>query len=947
MATARNQSLSINMVMNSAIKGANFLQVSVNKLHTYAKKVENINLLKKTKFPLLKRNLSSLENHLGKIRSTSAKIAANPIKINIDSSRTGLKEVRKDMTDIERSAKQTAFYSKKNEENLRRGAQVARRAGCESAERAQRSSRTQKQRRDTSAGAVMGTAMALAPMVMPLKASFDFEEAITSVEAKTDTAFAKDIPLLRANAMKLGASTEWTMPQVAKGQEYLTMAGFNPKQINEAMRGNLALATVGDLDLGTSSDISSNILTGYGKKASDMNRVADVMAKTITTSNVNITEMGESMKYVGTVATALRGKDAFLETTAMVGLLGNAGIKGTQAGTHLKGMYTRMAAPPKQAKEALGRLGVTAFDKSGKAKPMHELIGDLNKKFKEKNYSDQRKTEALKHIFGMIALPSAMALLAVGEDKIVKYQEKINKSKNEAERIQKMKLDTPYGQLKLLGSAMSGLAITMTSQIIPPFKEFTGVLTQGVNTVQTWAKANPKLSAGIYAVGIGVGVLTVGLMTLGLVSTLAGKGLQSMGLLRTKRGVDGVAGATRKATIAQTAFNIATRANPFILIGTLLAGAYFAFNDMNAVMEFGKGTVLGLNDGFNALKETLRPVGEIIITVSDHASDLAEKFGFAGWKSKEAGDFGFKFGQMLPFVITGLLGAKVAVGGLKMALGGLRFGLGLLIGKNRAVKQSVGLAASAFDQMRFSAQKPVNHRVGVQMPKQAVVKGRFASILSSLAQFAKENPITLIASVAVIGGLGALASEQKKRIDMNRPTLSKDRAEVEQRIIDRKKRLEVMKGGGNWWERSTEFLLDSPTEAKIKQQEKLLKADQRRLGQLDGTIPINKPSIATPVKTYTKEQISEARAKAFDVSRELGFTPTELPVESISGMTDQMIKQAQSVTLQDQKQVQNTYHNTYHIDAKDKSPEEIVEIMKQYDLEKSHADQDTQLQDVI
>ena len=111
MASARNQSLSINMVMNSAIKGANFLQVSVNKLYKNATTVQKIDLLKQTKFPLLKRNLNSLENHLGKIRTQSAKISANPIRLDIVSSRDSLKQARKDMNAIAQDARTARNYN--------------------------------------------------------------------------------------------------------------------------------------------------------------------------------------------------------------------------------------------------------------------------------------------------------------------------------------------------------------------------------------------------------------------------------------------------------------------------------------------------------------------------------------------------------------------------------------------------------------------------------------------------------------------------------------------------------------------------------------------------------------------------------------------------------------------------------------------------------------------
>ena len=116
--SSKGTATSINIVLNSAIRGSSFLQASVQKVHTYSHKVSKANLLGATKFPLLNRNVKSLSSHLGHIRSTTAKISANPIRLDIKTSRNSLKEARKDMTAIQHEAKQFAFFTKKANENL-------------------------------------------------------------------------------------------------------------------------------------------------------------------------------------------------------------------------------------------------------------------------------------------------------------------------------------------------------------------------------------------------------------------------------------------------------------------------------------------------------------------------------------------------------------------------------------------------------------------------------------------------------------------------------------------------------------------------------------------------------------------------------------------------------------------------------------------------------------
>jgi hypothetical protein len=127
--SSRGVETSISVVLNSAINGANFLQAFVKNVHTYSHKISKANLLGATKSPLLNKNIKQLDNHLGKIRSQTAKISANhPIQLDIKTSSNSLKMARKEMTAIEHDAKQTAFWTQKSADNLRLGANVPRKS---------------------------------------------------------------------------------------------------------------------------------------------------------------------------------------------------------------------------------------------------------------------------------------------------------------------------------------------------------------------------------------------------------------------------------------------------------------------------------------------------------------------------------------------------------------------------------------------------------------------------------------------------------------------------------------------------------------------------------------------------------------------------------------------------------------------------------------------------
>ena len=501
-------SVSLNMVWNPAIKGSNFLQASVKGIHTYAQKVTKANLLQSTKFPLLNRNLKQLDNHLGKIRSQTAKISANPIRLDIKTSRNSLKEARKDMTAIEHDAKQTAFWSKKSADNLQRGARASKKA-------------TVRNPQSIGSGAIIGAVATASLMTLPFKASINFESNMADVKALTKNITAEDFTLLTAKAKELGATTEWSASQSALGMTYLAKAGFNAKQQLGAMNGVLGLATAGSVDLGVASDIGSNILSGFSIKAEKMGMVSDILAKTFTTSNTDLEMLGETMKYTAPIASGLGV--GLSEVSALAGKLGDVGIQGSMAGTSLRQMYTRLSAPPVQAQKALEALGVSVFDAKGKFKGMPNIIGELNQSMV--GMSDESKTQKLKHIFGMTALSSGIALMKVGKKGLLEYQSTLDNSGGTTKNIQNIKLDTTAGHFKLLSSAMEGLSISATNGLLPAIKSVSNVFKSGAERLDKFTQKFPTASKWVFGLGAAFVVGSVALAGFGLIASGVGAGL--------------------------------------------------------------------------------------------------------------------------------------------------------------------------------------------------------------------------------------------------------------------------------------------------------------------------------------------------------------------------------------------------------------------------------------
>lgn len=184
---------------------------------------------------------------------------------------------------------------------------------------------------------------------------------------------------------RIGVETKFTAIEVAGAVKFLSMAGMGIETINKSIRPITNLALIGDNDISQIADLATNIQTGYNIKNTSMGSVADILASTVSRSNVNIIEMAESFKMAAGYL-CLSGVD-FTEASAAIGVLGNMGIKGTMAGTALRAMATRFAKPTKEAREALDRLGVKftrmedIYGKQvEKLRPLADIFEDLNKK---------------------------------------------------------------------------------------------------------------------------------------------------------------------------------------------------------------------------------------------------------------------------------------------------------------------------------------------------------------------------------------------------------------------------------------------------------------------------------------------------------------------------------------------------------------------------------------
>lgn len=327
-----------------------------------------------------------------------------------------------------------------------------------------------------------GGAMALG-LGMAVKTTADFESAMSRVGALSG-ATGKQLESMTQTAEHLGATTAFTATQAAEGMQFLAMAGYKTNEIIAAMPGLLATAAAGQTDLATTADITSNILSGFGLQAKETARVADVLTKTFTNSNTDLEMLGYTMKYVAPIAHA--SGQSLESVAAAAGLLGNAGIQGTQAGTSLRRMLTRLAGPPKAAREELHDLGVTVEDAKGNMKPLAQIIGELAEATKDMGEAD--RLAAISRISGVEASSAMLALMDAGQGKIEAFTKELENSGGTAEEIAKKQLENLKGQLTYLKSALEGAAIAIGTALLPALK----VLTAGIQFLVNAFNSLPK-----------------------------------------------------------------------------------------------------------------------------------------------------------------------------------------------------------------------------------------------------------------------------------------------------------------------------------------------------------------------------------------------------------------------------------------------------------------------
>lgn len=450
-----------------------------------------------------------------------------------------------------------------------------------------------------------------------VKVTSDFESAMSKVSAISG-ATGGDLDALNKKAQEMGAKTKFSATESAEAFTYMAMAGWKTEDMLSGIDGIMSLAAADGLDLATTSDIVTDALTAFGLSASDSGHFADVLAKASSNANTNVSMLGESFKYAAPVAGAL-GYSAE-DTAIALGLMANAGIKGSQGGTALRGSLTRLIKPTDDAAALMEQYGLSMTNADGSMKSLGEVMNMLRDKLGGLTEAEQAQVAA--QIFGQEAMSGMLAIINASDSDYAKLTDAIYDADGAAQQMADTMLDNLSGQLTLLKSALEGLAIQFGEILMPYIKQFVTWLQNLTQRLQELTPEQKEQVVKWAAIAAAIGPV---LMVLGKLTSSVGSIITTFGK---------IPGAIAKAKSAFTAVSAAIGgiSAPVVAVVAVIGVLIAAFanlwktneefrNKMTAIWDGIKSKfesfAQGIVDRLNALGFDFENFGEVVKAIWD------------------------------------------------------------------------------------------------------------------------------------------------------------------------------------------------------------------------------------------------------------------------------------------------------------------------------------------
>ena len=352
----------------------------------------------------------------------------------------------------------------------------------------------------TIAGA--GAAALGAFAVSSVKTGAEFDQAMSQVAA-TMGKTVDEIGELRDFAMEMGGTTVFSATQSAEALNYMALAGYDAEKSMTMLPNVLNLAAAGAMDLARASDMVTDAESALGLEGEEVKDFVDQLAKTASKSNTSVEQLGEAMLTIGGTAQLMSGGTDRLAT--VLGLLADNGIKGSEAGTHLRNMILKLSAPTEAGAKAMDKLGLKVFDSEGKMRDMQDIITDLNTSMS--NLTDEEKIQIIADLFNERDIAAVNALLGTTTERWDELGTAIVNSKDAAGEMAGTQLDNLAGDVTLLKSAWEGLQIQLSDKLTPTIRDLISGATWLIENFEKIAPIVLGAAAafGTFAVAINIG----------------------------------------------------------------------------------------------------------------------------------------------------------------------------------------------------------------------------------------------------------------------------------------------------------------------------------------------------------------------------------------------------------------------------------------------------------
>ncbi len=433
--------------------------------------------------------------------------------------------------------------------------------------------------------------------IAAVKTAADFDSSMSQVAAISG-ATGDDLQALRDKAREMGEKTKFSASEAADAMTYMAMAGWKSKDMISGIDGIMSLAAASGEDLATTSDIVTDALTAFGLSAKDSGHFADILAAASSNANTNVSMMGETFKYCAPIAGAL-GFSAE-DTAEAIGLMANAGIKSSQAGTALRTIMNNLAGDVKISGKAIGDVTIATTNADGSMRDLSDILADCRAAFG--NLTESEKANAAESLVGKNAMSGFLALMNAAPEDIAKLSGAIDNCDGSAEKMAATMQDNLAGQLTILKSQLQELAISFGEILMPAIRSIVSKIQDFVDKLNGMDEGTKQ---AIVKIGLLVAAIGPLLVILGTVISKTGTALRAFsslgkGVLQLsynfKNGI-GLAGKLGTALGGISAPVLAVVA----VIGTLVAAFMHLWNTNDGFREAIIGTwnkIKGTVSGF-------------------------------------------------------------------------------------------------------------------------------------------------------------------------------------------------------------------------------------------------------------------------------------------------------------------------------------------------------------